>query len=363
MPPRLLIPQIRHKYLDVEERISHVTDSKRTMIDLWNGLQGPEATRETRMEVVAWIVICRFGCKLEGGFVRDWIVGNYVARPKGDHADPSKWVSYRPNSEKLLIPVIHPEVVPADLDCHLPVFTYFDIDKFLDFLHKYQIECLVFREPWRYILLFDEHAKTGPFTMDLIEPHVALTHDRIDFDVSNLLVENNYTKELGMRVDTENPPYSIDLETIVDRIRQKKLQILRPKDEILQQRIDKMVDVRGWTVIKPALYVIPRPPGKHRVVVVSLPPASDLYKDIVKEMQAIPNAQVLKIEQLRNPGLEELYVGMKNLIQSQCDDRNVNERKLFHGTKGAAIDGIRDYGYDDRFTGGNTAKGDWGELH
>lgn len=363
IPPRLLIPQVRHKYLDIEERISHVTDSKRTTIDLWNGLQGPEATRETRMEVVAWIAICRFGCKLEGGFVRDWIVGHYVAKPKGNNTDPSTWISYRINSEKLSIPVIHNEVVPADLDCHLPVFTYFDIDKFLDFMHKYQIECQVFREQWRYILLFDEHTKTGPFTMDLIEPHVAITHDRIDFDVSNLLVEKNYTKELGMRVDIENPPYSIDLETIVDRICQKKLQILRPTDEILQQRIEKIVNIRGWTVIHPALHVIPRPPGKHRVVVVSLPLLSELYQDLVKQMRAIPNAQVLKIEQIRNPGLEELYLGMKKLIQAQCEDGNVNERKLFHGTKGIAIDGIRDYGYDDRFTGANTAKGDWGESH
>lgn len=344
----------------MEERISHVTDSKRTTIDLWNALQGPDATRETRMEAVAWIAICRFGCKLEGGFVRDWIVGNYTARPQGTNADPSTWVIYVTNAEKQKMPTMHNEVVPADLDCHLPIFNYFDIDKFLDFMHKYQIECKVFREQWRYVLLFDEQTKTGPFTMDLIEPHVALTHDRLDFDVSNLVVEMNYTKELGMRVNTEQPPYSIDIETIVERIRQKKLQILRPSDDILQRRIKKMVDVRGWTVINPSLYVIPRPPGKHRVVIVSLPADSDLYKDMVKEMQAIANAQVLKIEQLRNPGLEELYLGMKKLIQSQCKDRNANERCLFHGTKGKAIDGIRDYGYDDRFTGANTAKGDWG---
>ena len=128
--------------------------------------------------------------------------------------------------------IMNKEVTPSDLDCHLPIYTYFDIDKFLDFMYKYQIECKAIREEWRYIVVFDEHTKTGPFTMDLIEPHVALTHDRIDFDVSNLSVEKDYTKELGMRVDIEQPPYSIDLEKVVDRIRHKKLQVLRPTDDI-----------------------------------------------------------------------------------------------------------------------------------
>ncbi|CAF2245743.1 unnamed protein product [Rotaria magnacalcarata] len=362
LPPRLLIPQVRHKYLDVEERISHVTDSKRTLIDLWNGLKGPKATRETRMEVVAWIAICRFGCKLEGGFVRDWIVGHYTNRPKGEHADPSTWVSYNENAAKQKIPIIHKEVVPSDLDCQLSTFKYFDIDKFLDVLYKHQIECRVFREPWRYILLIDENTKTGPFTMDLIEPHVALTHDRIDFDVSNLLVEEDYTKELGMRVDIEQTPYSLDLETIVSHIRQKELKVLRPPDDDFLQRLEKMVKVRGWKVLEPAVPVIPRPPGKHRAILAPLPPSFDLYKNLVKRLQeAIPNCVVLKIEQIRNAGLEELYLGMKKMIQWQCNDGKVNERDLFHGTKGPAIDGIKDYGYDDRYSGMTTRHGgDWG---
>ena len=57
--------------------------------------------------------------------------------------------------------------------------------------------------------------------MDLIEPHVALTHDRIDFDVNNLSVEKEYTRELGMRIDIQQKPYEIELETIVDNIKNK----------------------------------------------------------------------------------------------------------------------------------------------
>ncbi|CAF3205098.1 unnamed protein product [Rotaria socialis] len=360
LPPRLLIPQVRHRYLDIEERISHVTDSKRTTIDLWNGLEGPKATRETRMEVVAWFAVCQFGCKLEGGFVRDWIVGHYIQRPEGQHADPSTWISRTPNAAGVQLPILNNAVTPADLDCHLSAFKYFDIDKFLDAMHKYQIECEVTREQWRYILLFDEHAKTGPFMMDLIEPHVALTHDRVDFDVNNLSLEKDYTKELGMRVDIESVPYSIELETIVDRIRRKELKILRPSDDLLEKRLKKMVNVRHWSVKDPSVYVIPKPPNKYLVALAPIPPSSDLYKDLVKQLQVIPNIQIIKMEIIRNPGTEDLYLGMKKLIQKQLKDGNVNEKELFHGTTGKGIDGIRDYGYDNRYYGANTAKGDWG---
>ncbi|CAF3829057.1 unnamed protein product, partial [Rotaria sp. Silwood1] len=102
--------------------------------------------------------------------------------------------------------------------CHLPLDRYFDIDKFLDELYKFDLTCEVIREDWRYVLLIDENAPTGPFTMDLIEPHVALTHDRIDLDVSNLSLEKDYPHEIGMRIDITQSPYSIELETIVQNI-------------------------------------------------------------------------------------------------------------------------------------------------
>ncbi|CAF4492767.1 unnamed protein product, partial [Rotaria sp. Silwood2] len=55
--PRLLRYKERHDCQDIEERISHVTDPKRIIIDLYNSVKGPKATRETRMEVVAWIAV------------------------------------------------------------------------------------------------------------------------------------------------------------------------------------------------------------------------------------------------------------------------------------------------------------------
>jgi hypothetical protein len=358
--PRILKPQIRKNCLDIEEKISHITDSKRTSIELWKNLKGSKATRETRMEVVAWIAVCKFDCRLEGGFIRDWIVGNYTARPAGD---PSTWITYQPNKAGTLIPYLNKDLIPSDLDCHLPSYKYFDIDKFLDELHKYQIQCKVFREEWRYILSFDENTKTGPFTMDLIEPHVALTHDRIDFDVSNLSLEKDYTKELGMRVDIQSKPYSIELEITVDNIKNKRFHILRPIDNSVEFRKKKMQN-RGWTQLGQPMHVIPNPPPKYSVVLVPLPESTELYKSLVQQMRDYIGyqVQVLSIEQIKNPLLEDAYLSMKQIIAKQCLGQNPNERELFHGAKGEAIDGILNDGFDDRYWGTNYPKGNWGKI-
>ncbi|CAF1208037.1 unnamed protein product [Rotaria magnacalcarata] len=358
VPPRIIKPAMRKSCLDMEEKISHITDSKRTSIELWKALKGSKATRETRMEVVAWIAVCKFDCRLEGGFVRDWIVGNCTARPSGY---PSTWVTYQINATGTILPYLDKDLIPSDLDCHLPSHKYFDIDKFLDNLHKYQIEYTVYREDWRYVILLDENAKTGPFTMDLIEPHVALTHDRIDFDVSNLSLEKDYTKELGMRVDITYKPYSIELETIVDNIKNKRFQVLRPVDKYVQPRIAKM-ESRGWTQLGKPMHVIPNPPPKYQVVLVPLPESTDLYQTLVHQMKSYINnqVQVLSIEQIKNPLLEEAYLAMKEIIAKQCKGKIPNERELFHGTKGEAIDGVLNDGFDDRYWGGNFSKCKWG---
>ncbi|CAF5077272.1 unnamed protein product, partial [Rotaria magnacalcarata] len=268
------------------------------------------------------------------------------------------WLEPGPNTK---IPALNKDLVPSDLDCHLPSDKYFDIEKFLDNMHKYQIKCTVFREDWRYVLLLDQTAKTGPFMMDLIEPHVALTHDRIDLDVSNLSLEKDYIKELGMRVDITHNPYAIELETIVDNIKNKRFQVLRPIDDFLQPRIDKMKS-RGWTQLGQPMHVIPNPPPKYQVVIVPLPESTELYRTLVQTMKTYINnqVQVLSIKQIKNPLLEESYLAMKQLIAKQCKGENPNERELFHGTKGEAIDGILKDGFDDRYWGENFSKCKWG---
>ncbi|CAF3609413.1 unnamed protein product [Rotaria socialis] len=352
VPPRVFRPQVRSKYLDIEERIARITDSKRTTVDLYNGAKGTKATRETRMEVVAWIAVCLFSCKLEGGFVRDWVIGNYTARPAGLTGNPKAWISYTNG-----VPYLNREVVPADLDCHLPTHAYFDIDRFHDELYKYDITCKVSRQDWRYVLLIDEDAPTGPFTMDLIEPHVALTHDRIDFDVNDLSLEKDYTHEIGMRVDIQQRPYLIEIEAIVDNIKNKRFQVLRPIDNFLTERIDKMINIRHWTQMGEPFSVVPNPNPKYSAVLVTLPPPSKLYRDLQTEMQKIGSVTIVSIEQVKNPLLEDTYESMKKLIAKQCKGSNPNERSLFHGTKGEGIDGIRDDGFDDRYF---SPTGNWG---
>ncbi|CAF4693767.1 unnamed protein product, partial [Rotaria sp. Silwood2] len=340
--PRVLRPAMRKDCRDIEERINCVTDTKRTPVDLYKGVKGSNATRETRMEVVAWIAVCKFDCKLEGGFVRDWIVGRYTARPPGV-TDPKKWID---TSNPM--PALVKEVIPCDLDCHLPSHMYFDIEKFQDELYKYGITCEVKRDTWRYVVLFDENEPTGPFTMDLIEPHVALTHDRIDLDVNNLSVEKDYTHELGMRINIQRKPYEIELENIVNNIKNGHFKVLRPLDHYVQLRINKMQQ-RGWTQDGPVMSVIPDPHYKYYAVLVPLPLSATLYIDVSAKMKSISLAQIVSIEEIRNPYLEETYEGMKKLIAKQCPNQNPNEQELFHGTKSAGIQGITEDGYDDRY--------------
>ena len=330
---------------DIEERIARITDSKRTPIDLYNGVKGTKATRETRMEVVAWLAVCKFDCKLEGGFVRDWVVGHYTARPANLLSNPKSWIQYAGNN----IPYLNKELIPCDLDCHLPSHAYFDVDRFQDDLYKYDITCTVFREDWRYVLLLDENATTGPFTMDLIEPHVALTHDRIDFDVNNLSLEKDYTHELGMRINIERKPYGIDLEAIVNNIKTKRFRILRPRDNNLNERISKMTQVRGWTEAGEDLSIIPDPHYKCNAILVPLPRSAPLYMEISTKMTSIGTVRIISIEEVKNPDLEETYEGIKKLIKKQCAQQNPNEQELFHGTKGDGISGITEDGFDDRF--------------
>lgn len=229
----------------IEERTKRVTDPSRTWADLKPAVS--QGTRESRMDVVAWTAVCKFNCRLLGGFVRDRIVANRINRPK--NSNPQTWVSINQTKK---IPELTPDLGPADLDCHLPLNKYFDIEHFLDEMHKYEFVVQVFRLHWRYILLFDQEAPTGPFIMNLIEPHVALTHDRTDFNINNLYVERGETEKLGQRVDLSGPPCSNDLDDIVKSIRLLRFKVLRPIDQRIHDAIAKL-KARGYSQDGPPL--------------------------------------------------------------------------------------------------------------
>ncbi|CAF2710784.1 unnamed protein product [Rotaria sp. Silwood2] len=288
------------------------------------------------MMAAAWILVCIFGCKLYGGFVRDWIVGQQRSRPKNKTID--QWVLYDQSP-----PHLHPELVPADLDCYLPSHGLYEIDEILNELGKLKMLAKVHRHYWRYALLVDENTKTGPFIIDLIIPNIKGTqYDRIDFDINNLFVEKDYTQHLGMRIDITCPPHSITLENIVDHIQKQSFHFLgeindKPSGKILSDRLNKMI-TRGWTQINPALpSVMPslNPPSNSTLTPLSKD--SSLYQKLEKLMKSSflkKDLEILSIEQIKNTELENIYIEAQKIIATQSSTSDGNEVQLFHGAKG-----------------------------
>jgi hypothetical protein len=251
--PRRLKSSFPQQYIAIEKRIARVSNSKRTNNDLMSAINGPLSTRETRMEVVAWIAVCQFNCRIFGGFVRDWIVGGYSAKPPSD-MNSSSWITYTDhsddNNDEQRIPHVNKAFVPNDIDCDLPD-DGFDIDQFLDYLRKYDIECGVLGEIQHgYVLLLDEHR--SPFTMDLVSAHSAYKfykHGAIDMDVNSLYVEKDDRRSLGIRYASNRTqlPSPCDLETIVKNIQDKKFKVLLTNG--IEDRIQKMTN-RGWTQVE-----------------------------------------------------------------------------------------------------------------
>ncbi|CAF5192567.1 unnamed protein product, partial [Rotaria sp. Silwood1] len=73
---------------------------------------------------------------------------------------------------------------------------------------------------------------------------------------------------------------SIELESIIDNIKKKRFRVLRSIDNILRDRISKMVDIRKWTQLGEPTSFIPSPDSKYISVLVPLPTSSVLYKDV-----------------------------------------------------------------------------------
>ena len=368
--PRQLNPEERKQFgKDIEQRIARVANPDRTRIDIWSSVHSSEtATRESRMEVVAWLAVTQFGAKVEGGFVRDWVVGGRFTRPANGakHVIPQRgsdawktqgsgsWIWLRQHDG---VPETDVQLTPADLDMHLPIDSVFDARRFMDELHKlgFSVDYLK-REGWRYSMIIDLYAATGPFNLDLIEPHAAIAHDMIDFDVNNLYVTKDYVNALGMRVNLndigETTRVSLSLESIVANIRAKKFVVLRHKDKIMEGRCAKMVS-RGWTEEKEAVIFVPNRGNNAGAVFSVVPKTVDKYQRLVHMFA--PIGTILKIEHISCANNDELYDAMKKTIRLECGGKNAkpgdeNENDmLFHGTRGPGVDGIPSNGFDNRY--------------
>ncbi|CAF3381973.1 unnamed protein product [Rotaria socialis] len=326
----------------IEQRIACVTDSERTLDKRMMAMR--DGTRESRMEVVAWVAVCQFQCRLEGGFVRDWIVDHRSEHPTS--IEPKNWVTFNKQTE---LPELTPKLIPADLDFHLPLKKYFDLERFLDEMHRYGFKVIEFQEPWRYILLFDQYTSTGPFTAEFIQPHVGITHDRIDFNVNNLYVECDYTKQLGQKIDLQVPPYSIDLDSTVADIRAHQLIMLRPEDAHMNERIKKMT-ARGYRLKERRFSYMPNPLENKNMVLTPVPAASNDYKMIKERFKKkLPHAIIELIEQVQNPNMQRLYEAQKTQIEQNHPRRGANEMLLYHGTKSDQVNSILENGFDDRY--------------
>ena len=311
----------------MEERIARVADSRLMPADLWPSVHGPTATRESRMEVIAWIAVCKFNCSLEGGFVRDWIIANERARPSLT-IQPSEWVKFDTMTGT---PSLLKELVPSDLDCKMPLNCYFDLEKFCDEVKQFDMIPQIHRSRRSYRILFDQYQPTGPFTLELIEPYSSVGFRIPDLDVNNLCVKRDQCSAFSQRVDLREPPCFLDTVQIVENIKTKKFHVLPSINGSIMSRVNKMI-TRGWTQIGSPLIDKPQQ-VKPKFVISPLSTASELYKNIENAIQEIAGITIISIEQIYNSELECIYQSMKKLIANECVDNNANEKFLFHGTR------------------------------
>jgi hypothetical protein len=324
----------------MEERIARIANSKLMPEDLWPRVYSRMATRESRMEVVAWVAVCKFNCSLVGGFVRDWIVANEVGRPSPT-IPPSKWVEFDTASNTVFL---LKELVPSDLDCKIPLDCYFDLEKFCDEVKRFNMIPRIHRSERVYRLLFDQFQPTGPFILDLIEPYSYIDVRMPDLDVSNLYVKRDQLNELSQHIDLSKPPYFLDVVQIMKNIKKKEFHVLPSINERIMSRINKMI-TRGWTQIGSPL--IDKPDRiKPKFVITPLLRDFESYQTIENLMQQIAGMSIISIERICNSELDCIYESMKKLIANECIDNNPNEKFLFHGIHTDKITKIITEGFD-----------------
>ncbi|CAF1453924.1 unnamed protein product [Rotaria magnacalcarata] len=329
--------------MTIEENIARITDSTLTPTDLWPRVCGSTASRESRMEVVAWVAVCKFNCNLEGGFVRDWIVANERVRPPLT-IQPSEWVQFDAITG---IPSLLKALVPSDIDCKMPLDRYFDVEKFCDEITKFDMKPQIYRSRRSYRLLFDQYQPTGPFTLELIEPHSSVGFRIPDFDVNNLCVKRDQCCQLSQRFDLAEPPYLIGVKQIIANIKCKTFHVLPSLNELITKRINKMM-ARGW--VQNGVPLINRPQQVRPTFVISpLLTSSDLYKNVELAMQKIIGSTIISVQQIYNLELENIWKSMKVLIANECSDSSPNEQFLFHGTHTNKWKRIMEEGFDYGF--------------
>ena len=342
---------------DITRRVEKVTDPQRSATDLWRAVHSKGATRETRMEAVAWVAVTKHGMRLEGGFIRDWVVaGQAGVRRPPTNVD---WVTGKgkPGGDWKDRPEVHAGLGPQDLDLQLPIRApkggWFDVERFVREVQELGISVdMVHQDSFLRCLLFDADVdrcgtRFGPFLADLIEPHQVATHDQLDFDVNNLFVIAGHKNEIGMKV----PVPEFSLSSIIANIQQKKIVVAKPRDHKIQQRIDKMRG-RGWTIngdAKDDCIFTPNRGFEAEPVFLDVPRTDVEYRRLKAEIESSTGAVVRRIQRISSLGLETLYQSQRAMIMRETKAHGLNEKFVWHGTNADNVLAIARSGFDDHF--------------
>ena len=333
--------QDQEKMTQILARLARVTDLKRSTSDIWKYVHSKDASRETRMEVVGLIAL-RHGCRLEGGFVRDWIINGEQGRPD-TAGTPGSWLKVpgQPRGGRDGRPETDDKLIPHDLDIQVPmksVSGWFDIESFIRDVQLAGIEVsMVHKDQYLRAILFDGQidprpdaqfptGRFGPFTAEFIEPQFVSTHDMLDFDVNNLCCLADNTRELAMRI----PHPKLTLTSTVENILKKHFICTKLRAGNIPERIAKM-EGRGWKLLREDVFVpYADPVNKARDVTMVRVPATDpIFQTLKTEIERIQGT-IVRIDRISNFSQDILYEANKTAISAECHG-DPNERFLYHG--------------------------------
>jgi len=140
----------------------------------------------------------------------------------------------------------------------------------------------------------------------------------------------------------------LDLNKIVEHIKQKKFVVTRHGDANMANRKQKMFD-RGWQCLDLPFPVYVPNRGENAGAELALVPSQN--PDYIKYstlFSNVLNTSVSSIHEVSNSNLTRLYLAMRDSINRE-NNGNANEVVLFHGTSDVGASGIQEWGFDDRF--------------
>jgi hypothetical protein len=320
---------------EFRERLRTITAAELPESSIFNLSEGPRATRESRMELVARIAVQDFGCRICGGFVRDWIVNGerkHLPLPFSSWVEANAITTYD----------IKEGVVPKDLDLELPMDRYFDVARFVARARECGVQVDYHKHiAQRHVLLFE--SERGPFTADLIEPHFAVLHTLADFDVNTLCVVA-YQDLIGLKMRYRfGDDSTLDVDAVIDNCRRRQLLTMHPQKGhgIVKERMAKMIK-RGWVDAGERIFIPVDPATDYAIVQIRDPhPDFEHYrKEIAKiSLDGKGPGRLVAMYEIKSRTTDSHYAAMKAEFERNLGG-DANEKDLFHGTENNVVEEI-----------------------